>query len=160
MWERNINWLPLVHTPSRDRTYNPGMCSDQEWNQWLLASQTNTQPTELVRAGVAFLIVKGRSGSRVQWLLLTVFFLSPSSFSCVVTEVCFSACVQLVFWQRFSWAAEVKHANEWTNTLLVFADWLCAVALLQHLPRLLLSLGPNLRWNLRSSQFFSNCVWF
>ena len=26
---RNIDWLPAVHTPTRDRTQNLGMCLDQ-----------------------------------------------------------------------------------------------------------------------------------
>ena len=28
--ETHIDWLPLIHTPTRDRTRDLGMCPDQE----------------------------------------------------------------------------------------------------------------------------------
>ena len=31
--ERNIDWLPLTHSPTRHLACNPGMCPDQESNQ-------------------------------------------------------------------------------------------------------------------------------
>ena len=31
-WERNIDQLPLLWSPTRDQTSNPGMCPDQELN--------------------------------------------------------------------------------------------------------------------------------
>ena len=34
MWERNIDGFPLLCSPTRDWTSNPGMCPDQELNQW------------------------------------------------------------------------------------------------------------------------------
>ena len=46
MWERNINRLPLICTPTRDRAHNPGMCPDEELNQGRFASQNDTQPTK------------------------------------------------------------------------------------------------------------------
>ena len=48
--KRNINvkekhlW-PLIHAPTRDWTYNPGMCPDWESDCWLFALWDNTQPT-------------------------------------------------------------------------------------------------------------------
>lgn len=30
--ERNIDWLPLVLTPTRDQTHSLGRCPDQELN--------------------------------------------------------------------------------------------------------------------------------
>ena len=49
--ERNINvWLPLVsHTG--DLACNPGMCPDQESNQWPFGSQASTQSTEPHQTG-------------------------------------------------------------------------------------------------------------
>ena len=42
----NIDWLPLAHTLIRDRTHNPGMCPDREWNQQPFALQDDAQPTD------------------------------------------------------------------------------------------------------------------
>ena len=46
MWERNIDWLPLVHALTENRTSNPGMCPDWEWNWPPFSLQDNSQPTE------------------------------------------------------------------------------------------------------------------
>ena len=43
MCKRNINWLPLT-PPTLDLACNPGMCPDQELNQWLFGLQKNVQP--------------------------------------------------------------------------------------------------------------------
>ena len=44
---RNINWLPLAHTVTRDQTHSPGMCPDGESNQAPFSLWDNAQPTEL-----------------------------------------------------------------------------------------------------------------
>ena len=54
MWERNINQLPLTHTPTRTRTCNPGtLCPDQESNRRHFALWANAQPTEPLQSGLA-----------------------------------------------------------------------------------------------------------
>ena len=46
-WERNLNWLPPVHTLTRDQTHNLGMCSDRESSsQPFLVYRTMFQPAE------------------------------------------------------------------------------------------------------------------
>ena len=52
MWERNIDPLPLGHSPTRDQTHNPGMCPDRESNQQLFPWWHNAQPTELHLSGL------------------------------------------------------------------------------------------------------------
>ena len=44
--ERNIDQLPLTHTPNRGLAYNPGMCPDWESNWWPFSLQDDAQPTE------------------------------------------------------------------------------------------------------------------
>ena len=51
-WERNIDWLPLVHSPNGDRTHNSGICSDQESNRWPFTLQDNVQPMEPYWSGL------------------------------------------------------------------------------------------------------------
>ena len=45
---REIHWsvAPLVHTPTRDWTHNPGMCCDLGSNQWPFALLDDAQVTE------------------------------------------------------------------------------------------------------------------
>ena len=45
--ERNISWLPLTHSPTRDLACNLGMCPDWELNQRLFDSQASPQITKL-----------------------------------------------------------------------------------------------------------------
>ena len=44
--ERDIDRLPLICAPTRERTHNPGMCPDQESNQRPFTLQDDAQPTE------------------------------------------------------------------------------------------------------------------
>ena len=44
--ERNINPLPLVHTPTKDQTHNTGLDPDWELNRQPLILQDDTQPTK------------------------------------------------------------------------------------------------------------------
>ena len=37
--ERNIHLLPAIHTPTRDQTHNPGMCTDWGSNPKLFGAQ-------------------------------------------------------------------------------------------------------------------------
>ena len=46
MWERNINGLPPVHTPTGDQTSNLGMCPDQELNPQCFQEYYRTDWTE------------------------------------------------------------------------------------------------------------------
>ena len=46
MWEWYIHGWPLVCHLTRDWTYNPGLCADQESNQRALALWGDAQPTE------------------------------------------------------------------------------------------------------------------
>ena len=43
--QKNIGWLPHVHTLTRDRTSNPGMCPDRELNPHSVGMRDDT-PTE------------------------------------------------------------------------------------------------------------------
>ena len=52
MWERNINWLPSLCTPTGDRTCNPGMCPDLN-NNWPDFSFCRTTPNPLSHASQA-----------------------------------------------------------------------------------------------------------
>lgn len=71
-------------------------------------------------------------------------------------SLCFSACVQLEFYERFSWISGAKiPSSQPTNQpskqnipLPVFADWLYARAL-QQLAGLELNLGISPRWKVR-----------
>ena len=46
MWERNINSLPPIGTPTKDQTHNLGMCPDQDWARNLLVYGMMLQPIE------------------------------------------------------------------------------------------------------------------
>ena len=46
MWDRNIDQLSLVRTPSRDWPLNLGVFPDWESNWWPFASWDDAQPTE------------------------------------------------------------------------------------------------------------------
>ena len=50
MSERNIDWLPLLYTPTR-KNQNLGMCPDQELNWCPFALWDDTQPSETHQAG-------------------------------------------------------------------------------------------------------------
>ena len=52
MWERNINQLPLTHTPTGDQTHNPSLCLDQESNLQPFGLWDSTQPTEPHQSGL------------------------------------------------------------------------------------------------------------
>ena len=41
MWEKNIDWLPPVCTPTLDQIHNLGMCSDRELNLQPFGTQNN-----------------------------------------------------------------------------------------------------------------------
>ena len=40
--ERNIDCLPSIRAPTRDRTHNLGMCPDWGWNPQTFGAQDNT----------------------------------------------------------------------------------------------------------------------
>lgn len=72
----------------------------------------------------SFLTVKGCSGSFVYWCLLTVIF--PETiflFMCGHWSVYSSACVQLVFWQRFPWTLGAKHIHIHTLNTIGLGLW-------------------------------------
>ena len=46
MWERNIDWVPLIDALTEDRTCGPGMCPDEESNTWPFSLRNNGQPTK------------------------------------------------------------------------------------------------------------------
>ena len=46
MQERNVDGLPLVCTPTRDQTHNPGMYPDRELNQGPYTLWDDSQPAE------------------------------------------------------------------------------------------------------------------
>ena len=46
VWERNINWFPLIGTSTGDQTQNPSMCPDWELNLWHFALWDSAPPTE------------------------------------------------------------------------------------------------------------------
>ena len=50
--ERNIDQLPLVCAPTRDRTWNPGVCPDRESNLGAFGLMDDTHPTEPRRSGL------------------------------------------------------------------------------------------------------------
>ena len=58
MWERNIYWLPLVHSTTGDWTCNLGMCPDQELNLWPFTLQDNAQPMIHTGQGKHILLLK------------------------------------------------------------------------------------------------------
>ena len=62
VWEKH--WLPLAHTPTRDRTRNPGTCPDWELNRPPFTLQEDTQSTEPHRSGllIHFKETSGRMG--------------------------------------------------------------------------------------------------
>ena len=54
MLERNTNWVPLIHTPTENRTCTPGMCPDQESNQQHFALWDDAQPIESHQSGQSY----------------------------------------------------------------------------------------------------------
>ena len=50
---RDIDWLLLVGTRTRDRSHNPGMCPDWELNQRPFGLRSNTQPIEPHQLGLS-----------------------------------------------------------------------------------------------------------
>ena len=46
MWERNVDWLPPICTPSGDRTCNLGICPEQGSSKPPLGAETMLQLTE------------------------------------------------------------------------------------------------------------------
>ena len=54
MWEKNIDWLPSIYSPTRDWTCNPGMCGDwgsnvKPFDAWEFAL---TKPPGQSQAGI------------------------------------------------------------------------------------------------------------
>ena len=71
MWEKNINWLPLAHTPTRDWTGNPNMCPDWELNQWPFGLQDDGQPTETHWPHLEFFVlILYKAHYSKKWLLI------------------------------------------------------------------------------------------
>ena len=61
--ERNIDWLPPVHAPTRDGTHNLGIYSDQGLNLHnLLVHGTMFQLSHLVRATMLLLSITWPEG--------------------------------------------------------------------------------------------------
>ena len=52
VWERNVNWLPLVCTLTRNQTRNPRMCPDWELNQLPFTLRDDAQATEPHQSGL------------------------------------------------------------------------------------------------------------
>ena len=46
MWERNVDWLPIVLALIGDQTCNPVICPDQESISWPFGDRTTLEPTE------------------------------------------------------------------------------------------------------------------
>ena len=53
--ERNISQLPPTHTPTREKTLNPGMCPDQKLNPWPFGAQQDA-PTNQSHTGHGLVI--------------------------------------------------------------------------------------------------------
>ena len=60
MWirEKNIDWLPLIHAPTWDRTLSPGVCPDwgSNWRPFCLQEDTPANGATPARACLAFYI--------------------------------------------------------------------------------------------------------
>ena len=52
MWERNIDWLPPIRAPTRDWTWNLGMCPDQESNPQPFGVQDDTPTNRATQPGL------------------------------------------------------------------------------------------------------------
>ena len=55
--ERDIDLLPLTHTPTQDQTRNQGICPDQESNRWPFALQDDAQPIKPHWSGLCWAIL-------------------------------------------------------------------------------------------------------
>ena len=66
MWERNINWLPLICSLTGDWTRNLGMYPDWEWNplRFGLLDDSPTNWATLARADSPFLNERRESVSQ------------------------------------------------------------------------------------------------
>ena len=51
MWERNIDWLALVHALIGHQTFNPGMCPNWESNLLPFMLWNDAQPMEPHQSG-------------------------------------------------------------------------------------------------------------
>ena len=61
MWERNIDPLPPVYSLTGDRTCNPGMCADWEWNLQPFSVQDDSQPINwATRPGLPYIFSRRR----------------------------------------------------------------------------------------------------
>ena len=66
VWE--IHWLVASHNPPvGDLAHNPGMCCDQELNQWLFGLQASTQSTEPQQPGQKKLTINRCHLQRHSW---------------------------------------------------------------------------------------------
>ena len=63
--ERNINWLPLAHAMTGDRTHNPGTYPDQESNRQLFTLWDKAQPTEPHRSWCKNIFLSRRKKSKL-----------------------------------------------------------------------------------------------
>ena len=77
--EKDINWLPLICTPTDDRTHNLGVCPHQGSNLQYLIYRTTLQPTA-TQPGLDRMIFKIARILRVLCsYLLTVWYLGSNS---------------------------------------------------------------------------------
>ena len=69
MWERNIDWLPLVQALNRNQTQNQDMCPDQESNLQHFGLWDDTHPTEPHRLGLLFLFKNNLINNSIENIL-------------------------------------------------------------------------------------------
>ena len=109
MAERNMDWLPLIWTPTWDRTWNLGMCPDWELNPWPfgLRDDAPTNWATPARAGNFYLIFSSNwSYGEQNWgwettvYVASIFSLSIASFYFVYGVFCFFwvRCFFLLLW--------------------------------------------------------------
>ena len=87
VWERNINWLPLIHPPIRDWAHNLGMWSDWESNWWPFALQHAAQPTEPHQSEWYLIIFKVHVFQTLQRLSVSFEITFLLQFSCVENTI-------------------------------------------------------------------------
>ena len=116
-WERNIDWLALVCSPTKDQTCDQGMCPDRSHkpSSGPFAFRDDTQPTEVHQSGPLFFLWQGLKiyslsnfpiYNTVLWTIVTMLYVATPWFIYFILEAC-------AFWTLHSFCPPYTIPSLW-----------------------------------------------
>ena len=103
--KRNINWLHLTCSSTRDLVCSPGMCPDREPNWWCFALWYNAQPAEPCQSGLKWISYRKHIAGSCDKICLLIGMFRLFLLNVIIDIVGFTSIILLVNFYLYIWFA-------------------------------------------------------